>query len=96
MVLVKVKMKGILKNVFGREDVDIAFNNVVDVNRVIQRLLDDYEDDKNVLLLSNLLRRPFTNVLVIKNGVEINNLEGLKTEIGDNDTLTIIPISHGG
>lgn len=42
---------------------------------------------------SGMLR---TNFLVLVNGVEIKTLQGLSTDISDDDLLTLIPISHGG
>ncbi|MBS7638775.1 hypothetical protein KEJ49_07870, partial [Candidatus Bathyarchaeota archaeon] len=33
---------------------------------------------------------------ILINGVEVNNLEGLKTQVEDGDMLVIIPVTHGG
>ena len=42
---------------------------------------------------SGLLR---TNFLILVNGAEIRTLQGVSTEVVDDDLLTLIPISHGG
>lgn len=37
-----------------------------------------------------------SNLLIMKNGIEISALKGLQTELKHEDKVTIIPISHGG
>jgi len=36
------------------------------------------------------------NTLVAVNGIEVSALQGEATALSDNDTVTLIPISHGG
>ena len=36
------------------------------------------------------------NTLVAVNGIEVSALQGEETALSDNDTVTLIPISHGG
>lgn len=36
------------------------------------------------------------NTLVAVNGIEVSALHGEATALSDNDTVTLIPISHGG
>lgn len=36
------------------------------------------------------------NTLILINGVEVRNLEGIKTRIEDGDSLVLIPVTHGG
>lgn len=36
------------------------------------------------------------NTLVSVNGIEVSALEGEATKLSTNDTVTLIPISHGG
>lgn len=37
-----------------------------------------------------------STLLIMKNGAEISVLEGVHTELNNNDTVTLVPISHGG
>ncbi len=36
------------------------------------------------------------NTLILVNGIEAHNLEGVKTIIEEGDELTLIPVIHGG
>ncbi|MFN3622042.1 MAG: MoaD/ThiS family protein, partial [Nitrososphaerales archaeon] len=36
------------------------------------------------------------NTLILINGIEISALNGDKTNVKDGDTVTLIPVSHGG
>lgn len=36
------------------------------------------------------------NTLVSVNGIEVSALRGEETSLANNDTVTLIPISHGG
>ena len=36
------------------------------------------------------------NTLILLNGVEINNIDGLSTPVMDGDTLVLLSVTHGG
>ena len=96
MILVRVKMLGTLEKASGRREGGLAFPGDVDVGRVVQRLIDDHGEELGKRLLDPVLRSPLPNALILLNGVEINNLEGLRTAVGDGDILTFLSITHGG
>lgn len=96
MILVRVKMLGTLKDASGRGEEVLAFQGEVDAAQVAQRLIDEHGDRLGALLLDPVLQSPLPNALILLNGVEINNLDGLRTPIGDVAALTILPVTHGG
>lgn len=96
MVLVTVKMLGTLKKAWGMMEGTLFFPGAVDVADVVRRLIDEHCEKLEKTLLDPVLRSPLTNTLILLNGVEINNLEGLKTSVGDGDILTFLSVTHGG
>lgn len=75
---------------------DLVLKGEIDVARIVQRLIDEHEERLGELLIDSVLKNPLPNALILLNGVEINNLEGLRTVVRDGDMLTILPIAHGG
>jgi len=39
---------------------------------------------------------PRAKILILINGAEMSVLEGLQSRLNDGDTVTLIPVSHGG
>jgi len=95
MVLVRVRLLGTLRDAsVDRED--LVFKGEVDVAGIVRRLIDEHGERLGGLLIDSVLKNPLPNALILLNGVEINNLKGLRTVVRDGDLLTILPIAHGG
>ena len=95
MVQVRVRMLGTLRDAAADSE-DLALEGEVDVSGIVRRLVEEHGERLAGLLLDSVLLNPLPNALILLNGVEINNLEGLRTAVRDGDLLTIIPIVHGG
>ena len=95
MVQVRVRMLGTLGDASVDRD-DLIFQGEVDVSGIVRRLIDEHGERLGGLLIDSVLKNPLPNALILLNGVEINNLEGLRTVVRDGDLLTILPIAHGG
>ncbi|HKM77051.1 MAG TPA: MoaD/ThiS family protein [Candidatus Bathyarchaeia archaeon] len=63
------------------------------IGELIQR--DDLRDLRS-LLVSGDTSDPRPNALIIVSGREIGALNGLETELKDNDELALLPVAHGG
>ena len=96
MIHVRVKMLGTLQEASGKEEVEFNFLSTVDVEQVVQRLIDEYGGGLCTLLLDPILQSPLPNILIMLDGVEINNLDGLRTPVGDGAALILLPVTHGG
>lgn len=96
MVLVRVRMLGTLMEASAKGEEELIFQGEVDVTGILQRIIDEHGDILTELLFDKVLQSPLPKALILFNGVEINNLEGLRTTVGDGDTLTLLPITHGG
>lgn len=88
-------MMGTLRDA-ATDSKNLNFQGEVDVSGIVWRLVDEHGERLAWLLLDSILLNPLPNALILLNGVEINNLEGLRTAVRDGDLLTIIPIVHGG
>ena len=87
---------GTLRRASEKTKCELGFLGEVDVTRVVQRLIDERGDELERRLLDPVLKSPLPNALILLNGVEINNLEGLRTPVAAGDVLTFLSITHGG
>ncbi len=63
------------------------------IDELLQR--EDLQDLRS-LLVSGDTSDPRPNTLIIVSGREIGALNGLETELKDNDELALLPVAHGG
>ena len=96
MISVRVEFLGTLRRASEKMKCELGFRGEVDVDRVVQRLIDERGEELERRLLDPVLRSPLPNALILLNGVEINNLEGLMTPVTAGDVLTFLSITHGG
>jgi hypothetical protein len=89
-------MMGALKEVSGISSEVLQFNGEVSVSVVIERLINLHGGAFEQSLLDPILENPQPNALLLINGVEINNLQGLLTLIGDGDEFVLLSVTHGG
>lgn len=64
---------------------------------MIERLLSREElQALRALLVDNASSDPRVNALIMVSDREINTLNGLDTELTENDELALLPVAHGG
>ena len=61
------------------------------IEELIRR--EDLRDLRTLLISSS---DPRSNALILVSGREIGSLNGLETELKDNDELALLPVAHGG
>lgn len=91
MARVKVMMMGTLRRMMGGGIIELTIKPPAEVAHVIHSLSEFLGGE--ALIDPKHLQ---AEALILINGVEINNLEGLKTQVEDGDMLVIIPVTHGG
>jgi molybdopterin converting factor small subunit len=96
MIHVQVKMLGTLREASGKGEVEFTFPSRVDVAQVVRSLIDECGGGLGTQLLDPVLQSPQPNALILLDGVEINNLDGLRTPVGDGAALILLPVTHGG
>lgn len=82
---------GTIGRITGLGNIELAIKPPAEVAQVIHSL-SELHGGEALIDPKNLLEE----ALILINGVEINNLEGLKTQVEDGDMLVIIPVTHGG
>ncbi|MCX8192015.1 MAG: MoaD/ThiS family protein [Nitrososphaerales archaeon] len=83
--MVKIKLLGSLRAILGKSEVEIE--NVKTVSDLLNSL--KMVGDKRVNL-------QLSNTLIIVNGTEVSALQGLNTNLKDDDDIVLIPVIHGG
>lgn len=96
MVQIKVRMMGLLKEASGRTEEELILDDGADISTVIRILVNEHGEEMKNALLDPVLQNPLPNALVLLNGVEISNLLGLTTTVGDGDVLVLLSVTHGG
>lgn len=95
---VRVKLYGVFRTAAGKSEfvLDLA-DKGSSVRSVITQLAAQKEfGTLKQLLLGSEASDPRPNALIMLSGREINTMDGLDTEITENDELALLPIAHGG
>lgn len=94
--IVKIKLVGALRGITGISEVSVKFKEPVSVSHLLQDLAERLGPTFKRAVIDPELNDPRPNTLILVNDVEISALHGLETKIGRNDTVVVIPVSHGG
>ena len=94
-VKVRVRVLGILRQASENGEVPMDFAAEPTVREVILRLMETSPRLRS-LLWDDTVDSPTPNALILVNGVEVNNLQGLATAAGDGSDIVVLPVTHGG
>ncbi|MBQ04051.1 hypothetical protein CL673_04980 [Candidatus Bathyarchaeota archaeon] len=95
MVEIAIKMLGVAKDAAGRVRETITIPECADVYEAIRTLIDIHGQPLKDVLLDPVTETPLAT-LILLNGIEIGNLQGLETPLYHNDTLVLLSVTHGG
>lgn len=95
-VKVRVILLGTFREASGIDELEFEFPIQTDIAGVVEDLLRRGRRDLRKELVDPLSETPLPNALILINGIEINNLDGLKTRVRDGDIITLLPVVHGG
>ncbi len=92
---VKIRILGAIRETGGFKEtvLDIPMDSTV--GSTIQVLIGDNESLRS-LLWDIEVDSPSPNALIMLNGVEINNLQGMETPIKQGQELVLLSVVHGG
>ncbi|UCE95257.1 MAG: MoaD/ThiS family protein [Candidatus Bathyarchaeota archaeon] len=93
---INIELLGVLKELAGKNEVSLEFQNSVVVRNIVLDLADSFSAQFKEALIDPELNDPRPNVLILLNKTEIGVLDGLDTEVKNHDRLVFIPVSHGG
>lgn len=91
----RIKALGVLRSASESAVDSLCFKGKPTVKDVVLRLMEDRPGLRSVLW-DEAVGSPVPNALMLLDGVEVNNLEGLGTEIGDGSELVLLSVVHGG
>ncbi len=95
-IKVEVGFVGVLRKLADKEKMAMEFDDPVAVRDIISKLTRCFSQSFKQALIDPELNDPRPNVVILVNEQEMGVLQGLETQVGDGDRLTIIPVSHGG
>jgi len=96
MIKVNVRLVGVLRGVSGKSSFTVKLRDGDMLATLVQRLSAEFSEEFKRVLVDSEQNDPRPNVLILVNGKEIELLQKLETKLEDNDTVTMIPVSHGG
>jgi len=90
----KVRMLGVLREA-GSKEQTIDINEGATVDSVIRDLM-ARDERLETVLWDKGVDSPLPNALIMLDGVEVNNLEGLETPVKKGQELVLLSVVHGG
>lgn len=90
----KVRMLGVLREA-GPNEQTINLLEGATVESVIRDLMAEDGRLENALW-DKEVDSPFPNALIMLDGVEVNNLDGLETPVNRGQELVLLSVVHGG
>jgi molybdopterin converting factor small subunit len=95
MAQVTVRMMGVAKEAAGTPEEAIPIPPNANVSTVLQTLMEKHGTGFREAVLDPVTRTP-VSTLILLDGVEIGNLQGLQTPVRDGQTLVLLSVTHGG
>ena len=94
-VLIRVKVYGSLRETMDKNDLLFDLEGNVYLEKLIKKLFIAYPRiERN--LWDKVTESYSPNALILVNGVEAGNLEGLRTKLEDESEIVILSVTHGG
>jgi molybdopterin converting factor small subunit len=95
MVEINIKLLGVAKDAAGRDRDTITIPECADVYEALRTLIDIHGQPLRDALLDPVTESPVAT-LILLNGVEIGNLQGLESPLNHGDELVFLSVTHGG
>jgi molybdopterin converting factor small subunit len=96
LIRVSVQLMGTLMDSTGKSVETLVMDAKADVSSVIDTLIKLHGEHLEIALIDPIVGNPLPNALVLVNGVEIGNIQGLSTPLQDGDAVVLLPVTHGG
>jgi len=97
-LVVKVKLIGALKKLAESSEVHLETRKgTLTLSEVIRRLCDRVSRPEfTQAIIDPCSGTVGPHIIILVNDRDISVLQGPKTEIGSNDAVTLVPVTHGG
>jgi molybdopterin converting factor small subunit len=96
VVTVEVRLLGIFQQVSGKKRFKLKLEEPATVRKAVMKLTETFSSEFKKVLVDAQLDDPRPNALILVGGKEINVLQGLETEVKDNEEIVLLPLVHGG
>ena len=90
-----MKFVGALRYVSGMGKLAWDYKKLVSIEELVSELTAEMPELRRNLI-DQQLEDPRPNALILVNGREISVLNGLETQVKDEDEVVFIPVVHGG
>ena len=90
----KIRMLGVLREA-GSKEQTVDIDEGATVESVIRDLISQ-DERLEIVLWDKGVDSPLPNALIMLDGVEVNNLEGLDTPVKKGQELVLLSVVHGG
>lgn len=94
VMTVAVRLIGILSKNSEKREFNQLLSDKADILSLLMKLEKSRVQKGSLLSWNGQV--PRAKVLVLVNKAEISALRGLKTGLTDGDSITVVPVSHGG
>ncbi len=95
MARVTVRMVGVAKEAAGTPEETLTIPSKSKVSTILQTLIEKHGDTFRDAILDPTTKTPVSTIILL-NGVETGNLQGLDTPVADGDTIILLSVTHGG
>jgi molybdopterin converting factor small subunit len=95
MARVTVRMVGVAKEAAGTPEQALIIPSNSNISTVLRTLIEKHGDAFKDAILDPTTQTP-VSTLILLNGVETGNLQGLNTPVTDGDTIVLLSVTHGG
>ena len=92
--MVHVRLMGTFREAAGQSEIQL--DNCDTVNNVIISLVNRLGEHFENVIYDPVMHSPLPNALILINGVEVNNLQGLETPVKEGDSVVLLSVTHGG
>ncbi len=90
---VRIVFKGPLAQSLGTSEVNINAEKPTTIREVLVELIERYSEAQKIWPTPEMVDQ---ESLILYNGADIALMDGLDTRINDGDSVTILPLIHGG
>ena len=92
---VKVRMLGVFRETGKSKESSVDVADGSSIGDVINAIIGE-DDALRTVLWDKQVDSPIPNALIMLDGVEVNNLQGMATLVSDGQELVLLSVVHGG
>lgn len=91
---IRVKFYASLRELIGEEEVSVDYDGMEDVGDILKKVVSKEKDIRDRSFLDDSTIKD--NVIILKNGRNIEYLDGIDAIVEDDDSIALFPIVAGG